>query len=332
MRRLFALFTISLIAVSCVSGQKASKATPYQDAAEYSKKQRGLSVVIYKKGEIVFEEYHNNYSATRAHFLASGTKSFSGVMLAAAIEDGLISGFDEKVSKTIVEWKTDPRKRDITLRSLLSLTSGIDPGRSGRPPSYSDAIKKKMLEKPGSRFRYGPSPFQIFGEVMRRKISKQDKDVFAYLNRRILIPIGIKVANWRRTSGEINLPSGAFMTAKEWGKFGVFLLNEGKWNGKQIIKKKLLRELAKGSKANPNYGITFWLNKEDTPAKSGDRVDSAMRNRFSSKLPQDMYVAAGFANQRLYIIPSKEMVIVRQGRLTRFDDKKFLGLIPDLVK
>ena len=193
--------------------------------------------------------------------LASGTKSFSGAMLVAAIEDGLIDGFDEKVSETITEWKDNPAKKNITYRELLSLTSGIDPGRL-RPPTYSGAVKKKMLDKVGVKFRYGPTGYQAFGEAMRRKLEPKKKDVYAYLNERILKPIGANVASWRRQEGQVNLPSGAFMTAREWAKFGLLLVNEGKWNGKRILKKKLLRELAKGSKANPNYGITFWLKQE----------------------------------------------------------------------
>ena len=328
MRRLLTVTLISLVAVSCVAGQKAKKANPYQAASDYSKKQRGLSLLVYKKDKLVFEEYHNGHNANRSHFLASGTKSFSGVMLVAAIEDGLIDGFDEKVSKTITEWKDDPAKKDITYRELLSLTSGIDPGRL-RPPTYSGAVKKKMLDKVGEKFRYGPTAYQVFGEAMRRKLVPRKKDVYAYLNERILEPIGAKVASWRRQEGQINLPSGAFMTAREWAKFGLLLVNEGKWKGKRILKKKLLRELAKGSKANPNYGITFWLNKKDT-SDLPKGTDRALRNRFDPKFPKDMFVAAGAANQRLYVIPSKDLVIVRQGRMTSFNDAEFLGLIPGI--
>ncbi len=116
-----------------------TEADRYKLAAEYSREFRGLSVLIMKGDKVVFEEYQNGHSADKPWMLASGTKSFSGVMLAAAIEDGLVTSFDEKVSDTITEWKSDPRKARITIRQLLSLTSGIDAGQIGRVPTYTEA-------------------------------------------------------------------------------------------------------------------------------------------------------------------------------------------------
>jgi CubicO group peptidase (beta-lactamase class C family) len=316
--------------------------TNYQLAANYSAEARGLSVIVMKGDKIVFEEYQNGHSANTPHLLASGTKSFSGVMLAAAIDDGLIKGFDEKVSDTITEWKGDPRREKITLRQLLSLTSGIDVGQNLRPPTYSSAVRNTSRYEPGERFQYGPAPFQIFGEVMRRKLATKNESVMAYLKRRIFDQIGLRTDRWTLQERQPNLPSGAFLTAREWLKFGQMLKDGGKWNGKQIIKKSLLDELSIGSKPNPNYGLTFWLNRSHSG--KADVIDTAGRlrnimgdedvgttaiskNGIDKQLPHDIYMAAGAANQRLYIIPSLDMVIVRQGRMTRYDDRKFLSLL-----
>jgi CubicO group peptidase (beta-lactamase class C family) len=67
--------------------------------------------------------------------LASGTKSFAGVLAAAAQEDKILK-LDERVSETITEWKSDKEKSKITIRQLLTLTSGLDTGQNGRPPNY----------------------------------------------------------------------------------------------------------------------------------------------------------------------------------------------------
>lgn len=341
---LILLSSLALIQGCSAYAQKpaASAKSNYQLAADYSAEARGLSVVVLKGDRIVFEEYQNGHSASTAHLLASGTKSFSGVMLAAAIEDGLFKSFDERVSDTITEWKGDPRRERITLRQLLSLTSGIDAGQNLRPPAYSSAVKNTSRYEPGEKFQYGPAPFQIFGEVMRRKLVPKGESVMDYLERRIFEPIGLKTDRWTMQEGQPNLPSGAFLTAREWLKFGRMLKDGGKWNGKQIIKRSLLDELSKGSKANPNYGLTFWLNRSHTG--KADVVDTTGRlrnimgdedvgttaiskNGIDKQLPDDIYMAAGAANQRLYIIPSLDMVIVRQGRMTRFDDRKFLSLM-----
>lgn len=346
MRSIHAIVLLSILALLQACSAHAQKAsgpkTNYQLAADYSADARGLSVVVMKGDRVVFEEYQNGHSADTPHLLASGTKSFSGVMLAAAIDDGLIKGFDEKVSDTIAEWKGDPRREKITLRQLLLLTSGIDVGQNLRPPAYSSSVKNASRFEPGEKFQYGPAPFQIFGEVMRRKLAPKNESVMDYLKRRIFDPIGLKTGRWTMQEGQPNLPSGAFLTAREWLKFGQMLRDGGKWNGKQIIKKPLLDELAKGSKANPNYGLTFWLNRSHTG--KADVVDNTgiLRNLMGDEdtgttaiskhgidkgLPHDLYMAAGAANQRLYIIPSLDLVIVRQGRMSRYDDRKFLSLL-----
>lgn len=315
----------------------------YGLAAEYSKEFRGLSVLVMKGDKVVFEEYQNGHSAETAHMLASGTKSFSGVILAAAIEDKIIKNFDEKVSETITEWKNDSRKSKISIRQLLSLTSGIDSGAVGRPPTYTDAIGFPIKFDAGTKFEYGPVPFQVFGELMRRKLAAKKETPLDYLKRRILNPIGLTVANWTHQSGQPNLPSGAFLTAREWLKFGQFLKNGGKWNGKQLIKKKLLDELYVGSKANPNYGITFWLNRSnsgiadvsDGAGARGGRLRGLLgenesettalsKNGIGAGLDRNIFMAAGAGKQRLYVIPSLDLVIVRQGRQSRFDDGEFL--------
>lgn len=337
-------FSLALLQGCSAYAQKptTSSKSNYQLAADYSAEARGLSVVVMKGDRVVFEEYQNGHSANTPHLLASGTKSFSGVMLAAAIDDGLIKGFDEKVSDTITEWKGDPQRAKITLRQLLSLTSGIDVGQNLRPPAYSSAVKNISKYEPGEKFQYGPAPFQIFGEVMRRKLEPKNESVMEYLKRRIFDPIGLKATQWTMQEGQPNMPSGANLTAREWIKFGQMLKDGGEWNGKQLIKKSLLDELSKGSKANPNYGLTFWLNRSHTG--KADVIDTAGRlrnimgdedvgttaiskNGIDKRLPHDIYMAAGAANQRLYIIPSLDMVVVRQGRMTRYDDRKFLSFL-----
>lgn len=308
----------------CSASAQNKPATTEQErfklAAEYSKEHRGLSVLVMRGDKVLFEEYQNGHSADTPHMLASGTKSFSGVMLAAAIEDGLVKNFDEKVSDTITEWKTDKQKAGITVRQLLSLTSGIDAGQIGRVPSYSDAISSPFSYAAGTHFEYGPVPFQIFGELMTRKLKTKNEGVMDYLKRRILNPIGVNVAFWRSDNGQPLLPQGASLTAREWIKFGIFLKDGGKWKGKQIVKKKLLDELIIGSKANPAYGITFWLNHEGQGPAGGETRRTGLSDE-----ARDIYMAAGAANQRLYIIRSQDLVIVRQGRLDdEWDDREFL--------
>ncbi len=326
--QIFTALISLLTLVSCTLAQNAliSERQRFELAAEYSRESRGLSVLVLKGDKVVFEDYQNGHTADRPWMLASGTKSFSGVICAAAIEDRLISGFDEKVSDTITEWRSDPRKSKITIRQLLSLTSGLDAGQIGMVPTYSEAARKSAEHEPGTHFEYGPVPFQVFGEVMTRKLKAKNESVVAYLKRRILTPIGLNVAFWREIGGQPLLPQGASLTAREWVKFGLFLKNGGKWNGKQIVAKKLLDELVVGSKANPAYGITFWLNNKGVNPQGraiGGAVGTISQNGIATGV-KDLYMAAGAGNQRLYVIPSLDMVVVRQGQMAQFDDSEFI--------
>jgi CubicO group peptidase (beta-lactamase class C family) len=279
-----------------------------------------------KGDKVVFEDYADAVAEDIPWFLASGTKSFSGVMCAAAIEDKLISNFDEKVSDTITEWKSDPRKSKVTIRQLLSLTSGIEAGQIGIVPTYAEAITRPASYEPGTHFEYGPVPFQIFGELMTRKLKPKNDTVMSYLKRRILDPIGLTVAFWRKKNDQILLPQGASLTAREWAKFGLLLKNGGKWNGKQMIDGKLLDELTIGSKTNPAYGMTFWLNANGTGPSGGERMNIGGEVQSGGK-PLDLFMAAGAGNQRLYVIKSQDLVVVRFGMFGGWDDREFIKLL-----
>ncbi|MFZ1701414.1 MAG: serine hydrolase [Pyrinomonadaceae bacterium] len=329
MRVLASFLTLTIVS-GCAVAQKAADLTEkqrFEAAAAYSREHRGVAMVVMKGDKIVFEDDRGGITKNLPWMLASGTKSFVGVMCAAAIDDKLISDFDEKVSDTITEWKSDPRKSKITIRQLLSLTSGIEAGQIGSVPTYAQAIKRPARHEPGTHFQYGPVPFQIFGELMTRKLAKEKESVMSYLKRRILDPIDLNVSNWRTNGeGQPILSQGLALKAHEWAKFGILLRDGGKWNGKQIISFKLIDELTVGTKANPAYGLTFWLNADGT-GPSGDAQPGISGDIGRKKLADasDVFMAAGAGNQRLYVIRSQGLVAVRYGAFGGFDDGVFIS-------
>lgn len=283
----------------------------YEAAAKYLEACNGHAMLVYEKGSLVFERYFNGHTADKPHLLASGTKSFSGFMAVAAQEDGLLT-LDEKVSDTITEWKEDAEKQAITIRQLLSLSSGIAGGENGSVPSYKAAVAAaKVTAPPGKRFQYGPVPYQVFGEVMQRKLtaSGKAKDPLDYLQQRLFTPIGMKYGLWREDAEKRpHLPSGAFFTAREWAKFGLFLLQKGSWGGKTIVKPESLAECFKPSSTNPSYGMTFWKARPRDP------------------IP-DLVMAAGKGKQKLFIIPSRQLLIVQFADAEpRYRENRFLSL------
>ena len=288
-------------------------------AAEYSAARNGFSMLVAVDGQTVFERYESGRSPEEAHRLASGTKSFSGALLALAVKDGLLF-LDEPVSETIGEWQTEERLSKITIRQLLSLTSGIKPGPNGDVPSYTEAIQAVSVGAPGEKFAYGPAAFQIFGEVLRRKLEQREDfqfdDPLAYLEERIFNQIGLEYSHWRRDeNGMPHLPSGAFLNAREWVKFGELLRNGGSWNGEDLVDPETLKACLKGSPANSGYGLTFWL------------LDAGEGEKELAPWQAGAYMAAGKGKQRLFILPAKNVVIVRQGDSRQFDDTEFLNLL-----
>lgn len=282
-------------------------AASLRSAADYLKELNGHAMLVYHRDQLVFEEYFNGWSADQPHRLASGTKSFSGGMLAAAVEDGLLT-LDEKVVETITEWKDDPRKSQVTIRHLLSLTSGIVPGSTRETsPSYARSVAIAGAKFwPGQRFQYGPIPYQIFGELMRRKLATKNESVEAYMKRRVLDSIGLRLSRWvKDEDGNVHPPNGMSMTAREWAKFGKLILHQGRWDGRQVVSWEVLKECFVGSRANANYGITFWLKE-------------------AGNAPDDLVVARGLGSQRLYIIPSLELSVVQFAETEIFDDGSFL--------
>ena len=256
MRWLFAAGILTTLLVGVIASESRNDPR-FHAAGEFSEKARGIAMLVLLDGKVVFEAYSNGGAAMRATELASGTKSFSGVLALCAVEDGLLQ-LDEKASDTLTEWRDDPARRDITIRQILTLTSGIPGGESalttGRVPSYAEAIAIKAVAAPGRKFSYGPNPFQIFGEILRRKLTARDETVTQYLARKILDPLGIKPARWRlAATGQPNLPSGAALTARDWAKFGEAI----RLDAKGILPAGKVAGCFRGTEANPGYGLTW---------------------------------------------------------------------------
>ncbi|MFK7741814.1 MAG: serine hydrolase domain-containing protein [Planctomycetota bacterium] len=299
-------------------------------AADYSATRGGLAVLVYEKGELIFERYQNGHSKDRPQHIFSGTKSFAPMVALIAEKEGLLK-LDEKVCKTITEWQDDELRSQITIRHLLNFTSGLENNDNAlHSPRIQDAhaasVACRAAHSPGARFRYGSNHLMVFGELLNRKLraaepakdSKQPppKDFVDYLDQRILQPIDCRYTKWiRDRKGHPALPFGAYLTAREWAKFGLLVLHRGKHEGQQIVPTAHFDECFRGSKANPRYGLNFWLIGADV-------------HKRDEAIPADTATAAGMFGQKLYLMPSKDLLVVRlakTGTRRRINDLKFLS-------
>ena len=305
-----------------------------QMAAEYSAAHAGDALVVWEAGERVLERSQNGYDLDQPHFLASGTKSFAGVAAWAAVEDGLFS-LDEHVAETITTWRDDSTKSQITVRQLLHLTSGLDAGEAGESPTFDEAVGTAALDPPGTTFRYGPTAFQVFGALLQR--ARDGTDPLRYYERRLFEPLGIEPGQWTYVDDtDPQLAGGARLTAGDWLRFGRLLLNDGRWDGEQILPAGLLDTLTTPTAASPGYGLSVWLNAPVDPESSFfEHAPPSLRPDGPDGMiyddgPDDLFMAAGLFNQRLYVIPSRETVIVRFGRPDRtWHDAEFLARLLD---
>lgn len=281
-------------------------------AMRFSEERTGVALLVLVDGVSVCHSAAK--SLETPHELWSGTKSFVGLLAAAAVQDGLLT-LDEKVADTLPDWRDDERKQAVTIRHLLSMTSG-QASEIGRPRGYQAAAQSPVQLQPGASFRYGPTPLQTFGEVLTRKLRARglDESPLDYLDRRILKPAGISYARWRNgPDGNPLLPQGAVLSARQWAQFGELVRHGAMVDGKPIVDAEAFEELFGGSDANPAYGLTWWLPRR---TGSGDPVTAQFDlARNPQAVPADTVIAAGAGEQRLYIIPSLGITVVRQGKL-----------------
>lgn len=310
-------------------------------AAKYSESKRGNAVLVIQNGRTIFEHYANGGGPDIRWPIFSGTKSFWGIAALAAVRDGLIN-LDDRVADTITEWKSPAeagRKSQVTIRELLNFTDGIEPAPHLHRESIRDrnavAIRLSILANPGTAFTYGPSHLQIFSELLRRKLN--GRGTFAYLDAQVLGPLGLSGVEYKKDARRNPLLATGFtLTVREWARLGELVLGRGNYHGRQIVPENLLRQAFVGSRPNPSYGLTFWLNRQAPAAREID-VENMLALPWPREnwidicicraAPPDMVVGLGSGYQRLFIIPSMNAIIVRQGSNANFSDARFLSLI-----
>jgi len=306
---------------------------PFAAAAAYSAERRGVSLLVMQDGKVLFENYPSPGGAAKGWELASGTKSFTGVMAAAASGDGLLD-IEEACSKTLTEWAGDPVRSRVTIRHLLTLTSGLKGEGIGRPPTYADAIKAKPVSAPGAKFEYGPTPFQVFGEILKRKLKAagQPDDPVVWLQGRVFDGLGIRPTDWKRgADGNPFLPQGAHFIARDWAVFGQWVMD-----GAEGVDSKVYTALFESTSANPGYGLSWWLLRPGLigpSPRAGVNADTIG----ADAMKEDIVMAAGAGDQRLYLIRKRNLVVVRQAneilramtpRAVKWSDGDFLKLLP----
>jgi CubicO group peptidase (beta-lactamase class C family) len=302
----------------------------FANAANYSRNHGGLGVRVEVAGRLVDEDYIRGFTASTPHRIFSGTKSIVAVAALVAEKEGLLT-LDEKASNTLTEWRTG-RRRNITIEQLLSQTSGLSPDGGyiyDERDQFAAAVDVPLVSAPGSRFHYGPAGYQAFGEILKRKLRARDESVEDFITGKVLDPLDIDVDSWKHDdAGNPLVHSGIWLSAKEWAKFGVFINSVLNGAPSPIVSTPELKRLFVGHHANPAYGIGFWLNRPPPEPRLQPITELQLAidgDQLYPGGPRDLVACVGSEKQRLYMIPSLDLVVVRFGCETAFSDGDFLS-------
>ncbi len=296
-------------------------------AALYSQKTGGTVLIISRKGRPTVQVFAPGFHAGSTVPVFSITKSITAL--------ACLSRRELSVETPV---RTTPSCPPITLRHLLSQTSGLSTGyeilyKKGVKDVRKSAASLPVVARPGAQFVYGPGHYESVGKVFPSGTSGEDsagQAIGEFLRR-----LGIEPAGWRQDRrGQSYLSAGAQLTPDDLLRLGKFVLNEGRLPPfVTVIPKSRLAVAFAGSDANPAYGLGFWLNRPSGTASERD-IEDAIRahltrdqwhaTQLSNSAPRDLVCMAGSGGQRVYIIPSIGAVIVRLGRSSQFKDPAFL--------
>lgn len=299
-------------------------------AALYSQKNGGTALIIRREGMADFERYGHGCDSQTPSPVFSITKSLTALSCLSL----------RSLSPELVV-RNSGSESPVTLRHLLSQTSGISPGyenlyKKNLPDVRKTAASLPSECPPGSRFVYGPSHYELIGGLLGAP--GDSSDPARLVLSRFLDKLGIHPADWRRDRrGHIYLSAGAVLTPEDLLKLGRFVLDRGRVAGIwPLITREKFEMAFAGSQANPSYGWGFWLNRSAGHSTVRDieeaihaRLDSEewARMCLSNMAPPDLVCMAGSGGQRVYVIPSLRTVIVRLGRPAGFRDPEFLNAL-----
>jgi len=263
------------------------------------------SVLVLRKGELVYERYARGWDKDTPHQMFSVTKSVLSALVGIAIQDKKLKGVGQKVIEFYPGAKIAPgqeSKRDMTIEHLLTQSSGLpgdsdnesnaviwwEAGDSGRA-----AFEFPQVAAPGERFSYSSGPgMQTLAGLLTRAVGE---NLFEYAKRKLFGPLGMASVRWDAAADGVNYGGfGLSMTPRDMLRFGYLYLNKGSWNGKQILPEWYVAASAPPSPRNEEYGYLFW--------------------NYSKRSPEDgSFEASGSFGQFICILPEEDTVMVRTG-------------------
>jgi len=258
--------------------------------------------------------WHPYYDGSALHTLQSVTKSITSLALGIAVDEGHIDGVEVPAMSFFDAYApdmSDPRRRAMTLRDLLTMRSGIDwneelpyddPENTCLQMEASDdwirfVLDRPMREEPGTRFDYNSGVSVLLGKVVGVATGTR---VDRWTAERLFAPLGIRSWHWKITpDGEVDTEGGLYLAPRDLARVAYLVLRNGRWGNRQIVSEAWIRESAHPWVRFPDpeegplaggYGFQWWLEHDDreTVAIAG----------------------AGYGGQYPIVVPDKDLVVV----------------------
>jgi len=289
-------------------------AAALQAAADYAEKQQSRALIVTRHGYIVFEKYWQGTSLDTVVESAGLGRVVAALATGVAISDRKIGWPDEPIGYLIPAWSKDPRG-EITVRNLLQMSSGL--GSTTSPystNSVSGYLNLPSQAPPGQRWLDQSVDPDLLAYVIHRATGQPYAE---YLSQAIWARIGAGNASvWLDSpGGDAHVDAGFFVRQGDWLRVAELLLQNGNYQGDEVIVPRWVPELLQPVKSNPNYGSYLRL---------GTHIGPGM----SPYATSDVFVVEGGGN-RLWLVPSMQLAILRTGGqpASDWDD----GRIPNLI-
>ena len=308
-------------------------------AIAYADENASHALLIFHEGNMQLEHYFEGYSEKTQSQTASMHKTVLAILIGIAIDQDYIKNVDEKASNYIKEWSDDDRNK-ITIKQMLQQSSGIGyPTFSINPLTewnqlvVGDHVEEVTLnqlkeKKPNAEFAYNGINPQALGILLQRATGQKYSN---YLSDNLWKRLAEEDAYVILDSEKNKMPRMFCCldaTAKDWLRIGLLILNKGKIGDERVVSEKWIDAMITPSALNPNYGYLTWLGGEHQENRMYNEKSSSTAYHSEPFIDKDIIYLDGFGGQRVYIIPSKNLVIVRTGSTRMgWDDSRLPNLI-----
>ena len=302
-----------------VAAEPSIEPATLQAMADYAAEFDSFALIVLHRGEVQLEWYRQDYQRASLTQSQSMHKSLQALLVGIAIDEGLINSTDEPIGKYLEELKGSERG-NASIRNYLTMASGLRPFEGGFSP-FGEAFRGlyasdldnatlaiEKIAAAGEAFEYHDANSQLLGMMLSRVFQGSYAD---YLQEKLWLPLGAGPAKvWLDNAGGVAHHNCCLLArAMDWARVGLLMQNQGLINGRQVVSAEWIQQQTQAG-LSPHYGFQTWLanNAEPNPRSGGGGY-----RRSEPFLAEDLYYFSGYGAQRVYISPSRELVIVRLG-------------------